>query len=597
MTIDLTQYKDFTTELDAKVVADVEGRLRTVLKAMWPDLDTTPSSVFGSLVLTPAARCVALFEQTANCVLSDINLTNALNGIVCDCDFVTEYLEGMGIASLSDVNCTGMARFYYNAEKPADADYYTFDTGQILLFNNTYVFSIYTASNMPIKIYPPSYEGALDTVNNEYKLSICGIDSTNAPNEFFVDIPIYGPAAAAVSEGDEAAIDQDFPNFDQIRSVESVTDIEPFEAPTSLAELIEFTRNIQPTANLTTKGNVTSYVFHKFPQTVAVSPVIGGDSPEMIRDLQNTALVNQPYMDIYVKSTVEPLEVGEYVLCDVTPRIIQGTVYKGKISNQHVITRITGIGVPGSDDRIQFVNSNTGARYAIKPSQVVASNFQYWGSPASNPERYTLEEQFRLIFHDSSIAEDSPVKPEVFDVVEEQNGQNVVVGQQAWVVVYYNFDPMVEALNKTVKGPSCCPAVSTVVKPFVTAEVDNLTITYRKTPGKFFDRQTAIENIYDFVNSLAFPDKYDDAYIGDIIIANGGAGIIDITASVDVCASVAKGMFDTNYAPMHRTLDTLSLDTDSSDIQQFYKTYGIGYKNINYILDRENIVLNEQPSI
>ena len=133
--MDITSYTDFNTEIDVGLLQDVESRLRMVLKKRWPELDTAPGSVFGDLFITPASRVVALIEQSTSCILSDLNLENALNGVVCDCDFIQTFLKGLGVTSLTDVNTTGMVRIHFTKDQE-----YTFDQGELLLFDDSYVF-------------------------------------------------------------------------------------------------------------------------------------------------------------------------------------------------------------------------------------------------------------------------------------------------------------------------------------------------------------------------------------------------------------------------------------------------------------------------
>ena len=112
--MDITDYINFKSDIDSDRLFDVEQRIRLLMRERWPELDTTPSSPFGNLVLTPIARVIALFEQAADCVLGDLNLENALNSIVCDCSFVESFLKGLGVNSLAEVNTTATVRLIFN---------------------------------------------------------------------------------------------------------------------------------------------------------------------------------------------------------------------------------------------------------------------------------------------------------------------------------------------------------------------------------------------------------------------------------------------------------------------------------------------------
>ena len=213
--MDITSYADFSTEIDPTILQDVESRLRAVLKQKWPQLDTSPSCVFGNLFITPAARVVAMIEQSTNCILSDLNLENALNGVVCDCDFIQTFLKGLGVSSLQEVNTTGMIRLNFTNELPDDIktgqSCITFDQGELVLFEDTYVFSFIAGNSPTIKIYGPNADITISKENNIYKLSKGEVTKTNNGLEttsYFVDIPVYGPAPAEVNAGSLGKIER-----------------------------------------------------------------------------------------------------------------------------------------------------------------------------------------------------------------------------------------------------------------------------------------------------------------------------------------------------------------------------------------------------
>ena len=139
--MDITKYADFTNEIDPKILQDVESRLRILLAQKWSQLDTSPSCVFGNLFVTPAARVVAMIEQATNCILSDLNLENALNGVVCDCDFIQTFLKGLGLSTLQEANTTAMVRINFTQEPEPDS-YFSFDQGELMLFDDTYILAL-----------------------------------------------------------------------------------------------------------------------------------------------------------------------------------------------------------------------------------------------------------------------------------------------------------------------------------------------------------------------------------------------------------------------------------------------------------------------
>lgn len=662
--MDITRYIDFNTEIDPTVLQDVETRLRAVLKQKWESLDTSPSSVFGNLFITPAARVVAMIEQSTDCILADLNLENAINGVVCDCDFIQTFLKGLGVSSLQEVNTTGMVRFHF-INLPDYVKYgdtaIEFDQGELLLFSDLYVFNFIAGNNPTIRVYGPNANIDIDKQNNVYKLSKA--DATLSPDypdntetvNYFVDLPVYGPATAEVLTGSLGKIDENFGvpidniplTTKYIRQVEMLHDVTPLQLPSTLDELIDLTRKILPAASLSTRANAMSYITHRFPSLKGASMVLAQDKPEMQRS-ENT--INNPLVDLYIKGphTIECVEyfsvnekdyenspetlsnLGTFqhiplVITSVIPvvdrdqqvdqtystyvgrnasNLIQceglrssstllaaagdsvdqsydAVILKGTDKDQNIqnykltldgvgdavhlsIEKLVETDIPNSVELVALQNTNTGSLYNTTVSQGATLRFtkQMTGIEKFNTEnlQYTY------------LGTDSP----------------------KYVKITYLYDPVAEAVIKYIKGPSCAPAFDLKVCPFITANVRELKIEYRKTAGKFFDRQKAITELYNFITSLTYPTIYDDAYIGDIMITCGASGIYSITAEVDYQISGATG----GYTSEEVVCETKSLSLESLDDKDIKNYYGIGPRNINYIIpNRENIVLVERNTV
>lgn len=586
--MDISQYINFSQEIDSAIIQDVESRIRTLLKRKWIDLDTNPSSVFGNLFLTPAARVIALMEQTTNCVLSDLNLENALNGIVCDCDFLQNYLKGLGVNSLAEVNTTAMVRITFNTNAR-----YKIDQGELLLFNDDYVFSFVHGNNPTIVIepyyYPKinssqiSYIGGKgierpDYVNNIYQLSASNVTFNNVSvvaSEFFVDLPVYGPASAQVSAGTTATIDEHFGyetvetwvvndedevegpkevsnvNLanDYITSITMLQDVSPITTPTNIAELIELTQKIKPTAALTTRAGVTSFITNNFPSIVGTSTVLYGDY-EMVRATNDTTQDVFPAVDIYNKGVSTLLECVEY--CPTTNKGTQS------FPLQHMPIKITGISYLSN---ISSSTEETQLDIPYFPSNVLSFGGTYKNSTVfSGHKAYTINAS-----------------------TDTYNIQG-----NTFVKLSYLYDPTQEAIGKTILSDSCGPILNILSRPFFPIHIRSITIDYKKQAGKFFDRQVAIDEIYNFINNLVYPVVYDDAYIGDIIIGNGATSIDSITVNCYVQGAEATGKHDTYVQDIH-TLSINQAIWKSSNLLNLQ----LGDRNIQYILPRDAINLIE----
>ena len=661
--MDITKYADFTNEIDPKILQDVESRLRILLKQKWPQLDTSPSCVFGNLFVTPAARVVAMIEQATNCILSDLNLENALNGVVCDCDFIQTFLKGLGLSTLQEANTTAMVRINFIQEPEPDS-YFSFDQGELMLFDDTYIFSFIPGNDPTIKIYPTDYNysnKSLNKVNNEYKLSrgSTTLTSGNVVNtsSYFVDLPVYGPGVANLPQGSLAKIDENFGNeasyklivdnniettdteplFDLISSVELLHDVTPLQLPTTLEELITLTRKVLPAASLTTRANSISYMTHRFPSLRGVSMVLSGD-----KELQRVETGNETLnlVDLYVKGPHTISCTEHFVVKEDTS---SPTGYSAPINKfQHIPLIITDVSVANisntevsTSDAIKS-NGLTSTDYMMKVSASGESNpldaFYLLGKDNTTKYIITLNGAIgeeHLTITPATESEDGLVLKTIknsdtgatysteivsapsdsssatiqftkvvtgLDIFNTDNqtfeliATELLTSESKFVTVTYLYDPVAEAVIKHINGPTCKPAFNIIVRPFVTANVKKLEITYRKTAGRFFDRQKAIEEIYDFISSLTYPTIYDDAYLGDIMMACGASGIDNINVDVDYQMSGATGGYDPKQ--IVENSDSLDVNDLKSGIKDYF---GIGVRNINYIIpNRDNIQLIER---
>ena len=88
--MNLTDYISSNTPVDATKLRECEDRMRILLIREFPDTGFSPNSVVGKFLIERFGKIVAQIETALECVLSDMDLLNVINGSVCDCDFVTE---------------------------------------------------------------------------------------------------------------------------------------------------------------------------------------------------------------------------------------------------------------------------------------------------------------------------------------------------------------------------------------------------------------------------------------------------------------------------------------------------------------------------
>ena len=673
--MDLTQYTNFETELDETIVQNAVSRIRQVLYNSWPELDTSPSSPFGNLFVAPAARIMALTEQASDCMLSDFNLNNALNGLVCDCDFVENVLKGLGVNSLSEVNTTGMVRLVFNADQQ-----YTFDQGELLLFNNQYIFNFVGGNNSTITILPTTATQATDKANNIYKLSVDSLNTVAVDyfgaGRFYVDIPVYGPATADVVAGSNAAVDENFGNpiggnnlvDTYIIEVSLLQDVTPLKLPTTLDELIKLTRQIQPSTNITTRANSISYIVNNFPAVYGASSVLAGDA-EMKRNVHPLYRFDMPSVDLYAK--------GGLISCTEYIKVVKNDNYytSASLYLQHIPQLFLNIGIGAEDTSLardpdvygkwcvasfmpattnnSSVVVNGGGSYATTTwiPQVGSSTIGHLvtiddsdadmpllqiaseavpkptGDVSSNIVKSTITGRLYSVQVDPLLGTTviTQITPETwaynynsdnlsyaFNIpnvsADTTNGLSstettnletcpvVDLVDTYYVSVTYLYDPLEEAISKTIASPACAPALDVITRPFFPAYVKSLTINYKKEAGKFFDRQTALTNLQAFLDKLLYPVVYDDAYIADIMISAGASSVDSITADVFFTVGAAlqppEGFVYTTM-PLYMEENSLYVPTPV-DTNNIVSAFGLGTRNVQYIVpNREAIKLVE----
>lgn len=611
--MNLTDYISSDAKISQSKLDECQDRMRQVLINDFPDTGFSPNSVVGKFLIERFGKVLAQIETALNCVLSDMDLINVINGSVCDCTFVTEFLRGLGVDNLVNANTTGTARinFTVNGMGGDGQTPFVMDKGELLQFNDTYIFNYATSKNAEIYIYPYNYSGEVDKTKNYFFLSVASVANSGesstiyTPNLYFVDIPIVGSPNATVTEGDEAAINEHLPFFDVVESVVAAYDIAPFEVPTTLQELITLALKVQPSCNFATKGNIISYVEQKYPGIVGVSPTKMGDE-EMVRTIENPTLTFQPAIDIWVKGSTTLKECTEFVKCSLTTygtgpstsdTSIGGFTSPIRLNHYPIMHKSLAL----LDDSISTLNqsadSGKSSKGPLTPSEFnLMAQDQTTCTTDKAKEEYTDKPTSGKYFFDFYSKDYKFQMTGLTGILmDNQLGNYTDSKNEIWIKYTYYYDPVVESLAAFVDSPACEPAISTQVKPCYYYIIDSFTVNYLKSTNKFFDRQNAIEKIYDLMNSLVYPLQYSDAYISDIMVAMGAAGVSSVIISAHAFLSSARFYYSKSStssatladvsAVVQNNLTTISNSTLIS--------YGAGPRSMSVILPKENIILRE----
>lgn len=516
-------------DLDREKLQNAFDRVIALVKERFPDLDVASNSVFGNLIAEPLAFIIVNLEEASRRMFSDLQLANVAAGEIYNCDFVKEYLKNFGLTPDNAVPVYGVVRLNFNSDQN-----YTIDRGTTLLVDGgESIFYFIAPKQGHIQIGETT---SSPQSGNWYQLS--QFDE----NTWYVDIPVVGPEGSEVDLNTEFLIDVEIEELD---SVVAITDFDNGLLPEDVPTLAKLAQKRFYSATLATRGGAVSFVHRQFPNVLATSPVQSGDV-EMQRDKSNILGISDGRVDLHIRSVLDLPEGLIQPDLDFT-----GSTYEGELSFQHIPSFITRVVERGTDTPVTY-------------SLIGESTDNDRARDAS--AGFTEFEKFEIIISSS----DPDLK---FDV-------------------FYLFDPTVKVLSEIVKTPETDPVIDSVVKPFHTCFVDEIKVKYRRKVGKRVDKTLATEEIFKYINSLGYPELYEESAITDIMLYAGAIGVKDIEVTAEIYSTLADQYELENGATVSvnskSTNDLRDDDLDNGSIFSY-----TGNRNIGFILPMSNIVLEE----
>jgi hypothetical protein len=181
------------------------------------------------------------------------------------------------------------------------------------------------------------------------------------------------------------------------------------------------------------------------------------------------------------------------------------------------------------------------------------------------------------------------------DSFSNQTFQTAFGGKATRVKVTYRYDPSMQIVKDFVRSTEVQPVNDVLVKGFNTVYIDNFTLSYRRTQGTTVNKEQILDELVEYMNSLTYPNKYEEAVVSDIILFGGAAGVTGISFSGKVYHTLAE-----KWSPDGSEVSSNYIQTAPDELLKFNDKYErpdicniIGLRNVHYILDRENIVLSE----
>jgi hypothetical protein len=578
MAVDLiTTYFPEAASISSDTLLATRQRLDTFLKIKYPALDTRPNSVFGDLVLTPFTYLVASLEDAMGKFMSDLDLEQVANGVINNCDFVKKYLNNFAVVNQDTLQSSGVIRLTFCID-----DAYTIDRRAKYQFGTGNEFSLRLPNPGSLNVLPV---GSIpEPYANDYVLK--QISETN----YAIDVGVIGTMTTQVVSGDVGTTDYPVTNMVQISAV---TNFDFGLPPESLAALAAKTRETFYSATLTTRSGANSFLAKEFPDLVATSPIMPGDT-EAVRASVNALGVSNGKVDICVQSKNMSTPVTQTIKLNYGAT--GSSAFYGRldlVEVPYVLSSITyagdatiSLGVKGATGDIVILGQSTDFSKAPLLTSAYSEYENYW---------------VKIAMPTSSGA--ALITP-----IIDANGN-----QYAYFNFTYVADPLVQVVSNTLESSDNTPVgVDTLVKSYVPTVIDSLLITYTRKPGTSMALDTARNEIYNYFLTLGYPNVYSASKIYDSMYYAGAADVVSITPISNVQWSIADKVIPASVTSGPGSTASPTYDTFAAVSASGYllpssvpnnlsataafdpTTYAVlGKRNRGYYLPKENIIFSE----
>ncbi len=153
--------------------------------------------------------------------------------------------------------------------------------------------------------------------------------------------------------------------------------------------------------------------------------------------------------------------------------------------------------------------------------------------------------------------------------------------------VGYLYDPALIQLDSLVSDADNQPVgVSVWAKSFTPCFISSFTVNYRIRFGKTLDAEAVKTEIFNYLNSIAYPDTYEDSRIGKILLDAGASGVQSV---------LKRGIFYPSLGFVYvdkEGVESLIEHPVTTTLLPTANDQGYGYRNLTYVVDKSTITLN-----
>lgn len=160
-------------------------------------------------------------------------------------------------------------------------------------------------------------------------------------------------------------------------------------------------------------------------------------------------------------------------------------------------------------------------------------------------------------------------------------------GQTAEFSVNFLIDPVLTTVDAALSDPANKPAgIDVLTRCFIPCHIDQFIVNYRVPAGGVVDLDTAKSQIFQYVNGIIYPNAFEESVIGNIMIANGASGVTSLVKRGTFYPSLASKFVDKDG------VETTIPREVSTSLVPSVNDFGVGTKNIAYLLDLNTITFN-----
>jgi hypothetical protein len=559
-------------EITPEQMQSARARVVNYLSTHFPDVELSPGSNMGDLMVSPMAAFFAATEVSQNRFMSDLDLENVANGIIYSCDFVERYLGNFAVKDITTLQSSGLVRLTFSADQE-----YRINKGAKFQFGSSDLFYLRLASAATdhFRILPA---GTIpNTALNEISLAQTSLTT------WAVDLPLLGKMSADVARGTTGLSSATFP---ELIGIVAAVDFDFGLPPVSLSDLAKAARRTAYAASVGSRNGTQAFIAQQWPETKVVSVVATGDA-EMQRTTPGSSSVLQaPAVDIYYRSRRDAQVETQTVRLAYVP---SRRVFRGKVSFLHRPSLVTGITWAGSASLVmtetKLYSQVTGIRYP--------------GSTGCG----SAGEEFWLEVTPPADLNDVLLVPRSEDVD----------GMFAMFSVSYLADPLLEVVSAMLTAPENAQiGVDVLVRSGPLIALTSLTVNYRRRAGTTMTLDTARAEIATYINGVGWPELFSEAAIVESMYAAGALRTHSLVYAGRLTLTPAARRFSKTFQPLSSlywdlpgvSLPCLDLAVvtaaDMRPSQLFVgtvndvaETYAVSDRNIRYHIDPADIVFNE----